>query len=131
MSSYATVSDLLGKTLIAVELSKDRESLSFLTDEGEHYVMLHIRDCCESVHLEDVSGDLRDLEGTPILKAEVSTDSEGGYAGEGSSTWTYYLISTMKGDVSLRWFGSSNGYYSESVDFRLLETGDDLHQLEF
>lgn len=127
---HANFSDLLGKTLVAIDVAADRESISFLTEDGEQYLMFHVQDCCEVVNLEDVSGDIQDLVGSPILKAEVST-SEKDHSWGDHTTWTYYLISTMKGDVSLRWYGSSNGYYSESVDFRLFEAGDDLHQLEF
>ena len=76
----------------------------------------HELDCCENVFLEDITGDLNDLVGVPLLLAEER--SEDGKCEYGTCLWTFYEFRTVKGSVTVRWFGESNGYYSESVDFR-------------
>ena len=114
-------SELQGKNLTKVE-QIGSYVIRFESDDGKAYQLYHSQDCCESVVVEDISGDLSDLVGTPILLAEEaqSSDDPPGYKHEyqpESQTWTFYKLRTIKGSVDIRWHGSSNGYYSESVDF--------------
>jgi hypothetical protein len=115
----SAITELLGKTLASIESGSDE--IVFVTDSGERYRMCHHYDCCESVTVEDIAGDLNDLIGSPILKAEEST-SDTNPPGvtkdyQDSFTWTFYHLATVRGYVTIRWYGESNGYYSESVDF--------------
>jgi hypothetical protein len=106
-----------------VEGSVGNDTLDFYATDGSHYLLYHSQDCCESVLIEDICGDLNDIVGTPILIAYESADTDvfttnpEAEKGAESFTWTFYRISTIKGSVVIRWYGESNGYYSESVDF--------------
>jgi hypothetical protein len=131
---------LLGKVFTKVYMCSNNgdDEIHFETDDGEHYKLYHSQDCCESVNVEDIVGDLEDLVGNPILVAEeVSSSGRDDYDGTKeesdlgpppereyhaeSYTWTFYKLATIKGYVDIRWFGSSNGYYSESVDLAKLK----------
>ena len=127
----AKIEDLLGKTLVKIEKLEDDKELIFHT-ETQSYKMFHEQSCCECVYIEDICGDLDDLLGSPIVEAE-SVGEENGEIPEGvveqpeyedSYTWTFYKLRTAKGCVTIRWFGESNGCYSEEVSFFLVE-GDD------
>lgn len=111
------IKQLLGKVLSNIEQQEDR--IVFTCSDDEKYIMYHSQDCCECVTIDDVNGDWQDLIGPPITMAYEGSSSDCGTkaAYEDSYTWTFYHIGTAKGVVSIRWFGSSNGYYSESVSF--------------
>lgn len=114
--------ELTGKTLTKAEKIDD-DLIRFEADDGKAYELYHSQDCCERVVVDDISGDLADLVGTPILLAEEAVSDnppevpEGCQTGDESNTWTFYKLRTIKGSVDIRWHGSSNGYYSESVEF--------------
>jgi len=119
------IKELLGKVITKIDQSNNE--LTFLIEDGTKYKMYHEQDCCEDVTIEDINGDLEDLIGSPILQAEEVSDykpileedvKKTNEALEwGSCTWTFYKLATIKGYVTIRWFGESNGYYSESVTF--------------
>ena len=117
----AKFDELVGKTLVEIRGKVGDEEMVFTLEDGRELRMFHDKDCCESVSVEDICGDLSDLIGTPILQAEESTTDENpdgikvpDY--QDSFTWTFYRIATVRGAVTIRWYGESNGYYSEGVD---------------
>ena len=114
---------LKGKTLVRIDVLDNGARIEFETESGERFAMLHIQDCCEYVRVEDINGDVDELIGHPVLVAEertsenVNPEEVISPCEEESFTWTFYVISTIKETVTIRWLGASNGYYSESVDF--------------
>ena len=118
---YEKFEDLKGKVL--KEVTVENSEIRFVTVGGDIYRMFHYQDCCESVYVESVVGDVQDLVGEPILVAEEVTSGDNPEGAEVSEyqdsfTWTFYKLATIKGYVDIRWYGESNGYYSESVSLR-------------
>jgi hypothetical protein len=115
---------LVGKKLREVRgMEKNSPSVTFVLEDGKTASLYHAQDCCESVLLEDVAGFPEDLIGHTILQAEeCSGDFDSsklqlpGWHDQ-AYDWTFYRITTMRGQVVLRWFGTSNGWYSTSVSF--------------
>ena len=123
----ADMDDLKGLTLTAAYKNDDDNELVFETDEWK-FTFFHDQDCCEHVYIESIVGDLQDLIGCPLEVAEEVTHQGVArshnnkeledWADEDSCTWTFYKFATRKGWVDVRWLGSSNGYYSESVELK-------------
>lgn len=101
------------------------ESLIFRLKDGDTFKMYHDQDCCEDVYLEDIIGDLDDLIDSPIIMAELSKNFKDLEYGN-SCTWSFYKLATIKGYVTLRWYGESNGYYSEEVEFEKIDKNIDI-----
>ena len=118
------IQELVGKTLTNVEVSPNKEEITFTDNTGKQWKMYHDQDCCETVEVEDIVGELSDLLNSPILMAEEVSFSDENPEGtpikecQDSYTWTFYKLATVKGYVTIRWYSESNGYYSESVSFR-------------
>lgn len=111
------VSVLLGEVLVSVEdLFQYSDQVVFRTQSGRSFRMFHDQECCESVGVEEVIGDVQDLIGSQLVEAEASSsqDNSGNYD---SATWTFYRFRTANGSVVIRWLGESNGWYSEEVSF--------------
>lgn len=122
------VAQLIGLTLNRIEgCLPDSDEVTFYSECGQQFRMYHEQDCCETVLLNDIEGDVDDLIGSPIVVAETVSDAAQQALKllipfpdrDGDCVqWTFYRLATAKGWVVLRWFGDSNGYYSTEVNFK-------------
>ena len=117
---FVDVSILKGKILKDIKI-EGTESILFIDKDDIEYEMFHDYDCCENVYIEDICGDINNLIGSEIIMAEevINRDLSPLNKYDESYTWTFYKFATVKGYVTIRWYGESNGYYNEEVDFAI------------
>ena len=112
--------NLIGKNVIKVAgLFRYSEEVEFICDDGTSLVMYHEQECCECVSLEDFiffGFEDGNLPQGKVISVDIKTNSDG-EKGYETFTYTFYDITFPNGTLTLRWYGKSNGYYSESVDF--------------
>lgn len=115
-------SDSFGKLVdcVIVKVTEvNNDSVEFELQDGRKAVLYHQQDCCESVYLEATIGNVDDIMNSPVLRVSEE-DYDGGPESEyeESYMWSCFRVGTAKGSVLFRFYGSSNGYYSEDVSFR-------------
>lgn len=116
MTNEIKIKQVIGKTITSFDINFNKKDLIFTFSEKETLSLFHTQECCEDVEIDDISGDLNDLIGHPLIDASerisgnIDSDS-------GTETWTFYHFATIQGSVTIRWVGRSNGYYSEKVEW--------------
>ena len=125
MSENVSIIDkLIGTVVKEIHVPDEKSPLDvlFVLENGSRFWMYHPQDCCEDAWLEDVIGEWADIIGCRLLMAEKVTrdydwdkDPATQEWLDTSATWTFYKFATVHGYVTLRWIGTSNGYYSEEV----------------
>lgn len=116
-TAFDTLIGLIITQVVGLHDGSDHVTIKTLC--GREFHMYHEQDCCESVSILDICGDPADICNSEILMAEESTNSEDPpmEGSDESYLWTFYKLSTIKGSITIRWYGESNGYYSEEVSF--------------
>ena len=99
----------------------DGDRIIFTTNEDKRILMHHNQDCCESVTINKVEGNLENLVGAEILVASQEIEKGDAANGYDSETKTTYNFETSKGKVVIVWIGTSNGCYSETVDIEEMQ----------
>lgn len=119
---------IIGKTIVEIRgACSGSDHISFKFSDNTYMKMYHSQSCCENVEVDDIVGDIDDLINAEILCAELVQSSDDGNPKDqydSSYTWSFYKFRTHKGYVDLRWYGSSNGYYSETVNIEYVDLND-------
>lgn len=122
-----TYTEFSGKTIQEIMgCKKHSDEVTIKFTDGSCLKFYHQQDCCESVHLEDFDTEPEYLINTNIISIEERKYSDSENAVEPlndwdeSYTWTFYIIKTSKFTMWMRWYGTSNGWYSETVDIDYL-----------
>lgn len=115
---------LIGKVITNIKgLKLGSYEVIFEFEDRSRLVLFHDQECCERVRLVDIVGDPEDLLGEPLIMLDEATNFNEQEAlkcglSEDGHLWTFYKLATIKGYVTLRWLGESNGYYAMDVRAR-------------
>ena len=116
LCGYKAMEDIVGAKILKVDgLEIGCEAIVIKTDKGTYH-MFHSQDCCETVEIDDIVGDLKVGSTIHEVTEKTNIDLEGKGV-DSSFTWTFYTIRTSNGYCDIKWYGTSNGYYSEYVYF--------------
>jgi len=116
------LASLIGEVITRASLIKESggDCVEIETDSSV-YKMYHQRDCCEHVYLDyDSEQDLQHLVGQRVVNARLEHNTELPPLEDVDVEylWTFYIFELETDTVVLRWFGTSNGYYSMDVSIR-------------
>ncbi len=134
MKEINSLKDVIGLELVSVSGGEVGDGqIVFTFKDGESVALFHSQDCCESVLINDIDGDIQDLVGGIILEFdEVGSDCDEKPSEYSECyTWTFYKVATTKGFVNIRWLGESSGYYSERVDIAIKTNSDNDYSNHF
>jgi len=103
-----------GKVIEVVNLDNDSSFVKIRTEQTT-LIFVHEQDCCENVFLEDFNFNGKFVGGELLEIKEKSNKPNKVPSGYDSVTYTFYTLVSTNGFLDLRFFGESNGYYSEGV----------------
>ncbi len=98
----------------------DDDSMQVTTDCGRKFCFKHDQDCCEYVRIISKSDDILDIMNKRLISVEMTyldgdmfdNDPDHNYDSHTLSKLTFV---TNDSTECVRWLGSSNGYYGETV----------------
>ncbi len=109
---------LLGKTILAIQISPDRRDLRFITDQGD-VVGETEGDCCSTSWVEAIDPPTRGFPAKVLSVGDVPMPDWGDMEGKDCVKYYGFKITTDRGDILIDYRNDSNGYYGGSLDWVL------------
>lgn len=109
------IKELCGEILTNIDIDDDYILLT--TVSGRKIQIFHYQDCCESVSIESVEGNIVNLTGKVLIDVSERIDDSDNPPKDCDESWTrtIHTFKTNDETVIVKWIGISNGYYSENV----------------
>lgn len=119
---------LVGRRILSVRISEDRERIEFNTDAGLVCADCYA-DCCSASWVEEfdynnIIGGVVTLVNTKYLNHGTTIPSVYPDKQQDEDEQHFYEISTDKGAATIEMRNSSNGYYGGGLDFYVPGYGD-------
>jgi hypothetical protein len=109
---------LIGKKLLKVFLSEDKETIKFEVEENYPIYAVTDADCCSSTWVEDIESPSHVLGGIVTAVEDLELDQDPVEDDEYEHLQFYGTkIVTDKGSFVIDYRNESNGYYGGSLDF--------------
>lgn len=108
---------LIGKTLLAVHLTRDREAIRFTLEDGEVIARCDA-DCCSYTWIEHVEMPTLPAKVRSVEDIEMPDGAASSFHPDTDEVEFYGLkIVTDKGDLLIDYRNDSNGYYGGSLSW--------------
>lgn len=106
---------LVGKTILAFELTNDRRAMRFTLADGEPVVVLCDAECCSETWVEHVSLPARGFPATVLDAADIDMPDLGQMPDRDVVAYYGLKVTTDKGEMVVDYRNDSNGYYGGSL----------------
>lgn len=98
--------------------------IKLFSTHGGIVVVRVAEDCCNDSWIESIDGDITQILDSPVTRFEIVSQSvdtrkieikDEDFRLQNDATWSFVKIDTKKGGVTIRFLGTSSGFYCEEA----------------
>jgi len=108
---------LIGKTIVAVQMTSDKKAIRFTLADGSNVVAKTDADCCSSTWIEHVSLPGRGFPALVLEAADIEMPNLGSPAEYECIAYYGFELKTDRGHMLIDYRNESNGYYGGNLSW--------------